>query len=100
MLKLFCLCIITIYYGVLARGKKGQYYLVETKDKPDMNGNDYAINEPEIDEEEGPEPYGETGTGTVQKTQMETDIEMPGETMTSDAGVELVTKHLFENYEV
>ena len=31
MMKLLCLCMITIYYGVLAGGKKGQYYLVETK---------------------------------------------------------------------
>ena len=73
------------------------FYII---DKPDSKGsNDYALKEPEL-EEEGPEPYDETGTGAAKNPNLETDIEGPGETMKGDAGVEIVTKHQFENYEV
>ena len=72
------------------------FYII---DKPDSNGsNDYALKGPEL-EEEGPEPYDETGTGTARNPNLETDIE-GYKAMKGDAGVEIVTKHQFENYEV
>ena len=111
MKRLICVCmIIILYYGVLTGARKGSYYLVETKggnidnsfvEEPDKNGGqDYTLNEPDMDEEEGPEPYTEAGTGTAENPNLEADIAEPGEAMMGDAGVEMITQHEFENYGV